>query len=86
MGMLELPKEVVEKVSAASGTTLVHSKIDYSMSLLSLSLSRLLLLTFEPTVRLVSHILMVLTLLHLYRGGCLSQSGQGGARCCHFEC
>ena len=39
VGTLELPKEVVEKVLAASGSTPVYSKIDYSMSLLPLSLS-----------------------------------------------
>ena len=36
VGTLELPKEVVEKVSAASGSTPVYSKTDYSMSLLPL--------------------------------------------------
>ena len=36
VGTLELPKEVVEKVSAASGSTPVYNKIDYSMSLLPL--------------------------------------------------
>jgi len=36
VGALELPKEMVEKVSATSGSTPVYSKIDYSMSLLSL--------------------------------------------------
>lgn len=50
---------IVEKVSAASGSTPVFSKIDYSMCLLS-------------------HLPIVLTLLHLYRG-CLAQSRQARA-------
>ena len=82
VGTLELPKEVVDKVSAASGSTPVYSKIDYSMSLLSL----FLLFTFtnvRARSQTSSHLPMVLTLLHLYRGGCLAQSRQGGARCCH---
>ena len=42
-------KEVVERFSAASGSTSVYSKMEYSMSLLPLPL-----LTFEPTVKLVA--------------------------------
>ena len=38
-GEAGVAKEVVEKVSAASGSTSVYSKIDYSMSLLPFSFS-----------------------------------------------
>ena len=62
----------------------MYSKIDYSMSLLP-PLFPSTFTNVRTHSQTCSHLPMVLTLLHLDRGGCLAQSGQGDACCCHLE-
>ena len=82
VGTLELRRRWLRRFRLLVGVRLCIASL-ITVCLFSPSLFPSTFTDVRTHSRTSSHLSMVLTLLHLYRGGCLAQSRQGGARCCH---